>query len=85
MKPTEPERITAVETRIGDILIDKTRTVQVLDAASYPEIGAFKLVCRDANAPASVRPRVMWIGPGTPIHRLMSNVEIAACKATGLI
>jgi len=85
MKPTEPEHITASETKVGDVLIDKNRTVQVLEVTPCPEIGAFKLICQDAGAPVGQRPRVMWIGPRTSLHRLMSNDEIATCQAAGLV
>jgi hypothetical protein len=87
MKPTEPERITAAETRVGDVLIDKTRTVQVLEASSYPGIGthgAIKLILRDAGAAPGRRPRVSWVGPHAPLNRLMSNTEIVALQDASL-
>jgi hypothetical protein len=85
MKPTEPERITPTETKTGDVLIDKTRTIRVLEARSYPEIGAYKLICRDVGALPSIRPRVMWISATAPLHRFMSNDEITVWQAAGLI
>jgi hypothetical protein len=84
MKPTEPEAIVASQTQVGDVLINATRTVQVLVARVFPGLGAVKLICQEAGAPSGQRPCVMWIRDNTPLNRFASNAEITARQAASL-
>jgi hypothetical protein len=85
MQPTELERIVATDVRIGDVLVDRTRTVQVLGASPHPGTGTVKLVFHAVGTPLGVRPRVLWVGERAPLLRFASNVELIASQAEGLI